>query len=361
MLLNRVTKSAIVRLINVEVGDMPQENVGPHLQRIKMLMEQKSAINVGSSMQEYTNPGPIENNLYIPTYNGKGAITTSQVGGDVNVGQLPDLEYYQNKFFSSTRIPKQYFGLCLRGNTPILLLNGQTVTIKEMFENKDEYISKGIMACNTDGSLCPTTITDVKLTQPHTSFLRIHLDNEKFVDVTPNHRMMLRNGSFIDADKLIVGDSLMPYYDKIHDGRRYILDNKSGKYKPQYRVVAESVCDIPKGYQVHHKNLMKIDDDFTNLEPLTLQEHFNMHIDYLHEKARKASQIRKESGKHTSQQGKIGINNGLENRWIDRDEVIPEDFTYGHIHNITDKTRKQMSEKRLRVLEEHPEYKSLGG
>ena len=90
---------------------MPQENVGPHLQRIKMLMEQKSAIDVGNSMQEYTNPGPIENNLYIPTYNGKGAITTSQVGGDVNVGQLPDLDYFQNRFFGAVRVPKQYFGL----------------------------------------------------------------------------------------------------------------------------------------------------------------------------------------------------------------------------------------------------------
>lgn len=111
ILLNRITKSAIVRLINVEVGDMPKEDVGPHLQRIKQMMEQKSALNVGKSMNEYTNPGPIENNIYIPTYNGKGAITADQVGGDVNVGQLPDIDYFQNKFFGSMRIPKQYFGL----------------------------------------------------------------------------------------------------------------------------------------------------------------------------------------------------------------------------------------------------------
>lgn len=110
VLLNRVTKSAIVRLISVEVGDMAQENVGPYLQRIKMLMEQKSALNVNESIQEYTNPGPIENNIYIPTYNGKGTITTSQVGGDVDVGQLPDLKYFQDALFGSLRAPKQYFG-----------------------------------------------------------------------------------------------------------------------------------------------------------------------------------------------------------------------------------------------------------
>ena len=111
MLLNRITKSAIVRLINVEVGDMPKENVGDHLRGIKALMEQKSAIDTGNSMSEYTNPGPIENNIYVPTYNGKGAITADQIGGDVNVGQLPDIEYFQNKFFGAMRVPKQYFGL----------------------------------------------------------------------------------------------------------------------------------------------------------------------------------------------------------------------------------------------------------
>lgn len=111
MLLNRITKSSIVRLINVEVGDMPKEMVGPHLQGIKALMEQKSAINTGNSISEYTNPGPIENNIYVPVNNGKGTITTDQVGGDVNVSQIPDIEYFQNKFFGSMRIPKQYFGL----------------------------------------------------------------------------------------------------------------------------------------------------------------------------------------------------------------------------------------------------------
>ena len=73
-------------------------------------IEQKSAINEGNSLSEYTNPGPIENNVYVPTNQGKGAITTTQVGGDVNVGDLVDLDYFKNKFFGAMRVPKQYFG-----------------------------------------------------------------------------------------------------------------------------------------------------------------------------------------------------------------------------------------------------------
>ena len=111
VLLNRITKSSIVRVISVEVGDMPKENVGVHLASIKSLVEQKSAVNTGVSMQEYTNPGPVENNIYVPTHGGIGAISTQQIGGDVDPKKLTDLSYFQDKFFGSFRTPKQFFGV----------------------------------------------------------------------------------------------------------------------------------------------------------------------------------------------------------------------------------------------------------
>ena len=111
VLLNRVTQSSIVRVIGVEVGDMPKENVQPHLMNIKQLIEQKAAYDVGKSMNEYTNPGPIVNNVYVPTRNQQGVITTSQIGGDVKIGDLADLSYYQDKLFGNLRVPKQYFGV----------------------------------------------------------------------------------------------------------------------------------------------------------------------------------------------------------------------------------------------------------
>lgn len=111
VLLNRVTQSSIVRVIGVEVGDMPKENVQPHLMNIKQLIEQKAAYDVGKSMSEYTNPGPVVNNVYVPTRNQQGVITTSQIGGDVKIGDLADLSYYQDKLFGNLRVPKQYFGV----------------------------------------------------------------------------------------------------------------------------------------------------------------------------------------------------------------------------------------------------------
>ena len=110
LLLNRLTKSSIVRLVQVEVGDMPKERVGPTVQRVKTLVEQKSSIDVSNRMSEYTNPGPMENNVYVPTRNGLGSISIQQLGGDVNVRDIADIDYFKNRFYAALKIPKQFLG-----------------------------------------------------------------------------------------------------------------------------------------------------------------------------------------------------------------------------------------------------------
>ena len=111
ILMNRITKSALIRAIMVNVGDMPKEMVGPHMQGIKQLIEQKSAITAATSISEYTNPGPIENNIYIPVHGETGTVNIQAIGGEVDIGNLTDLDKMQNQLFGSLRVPKQYFGL----------------------------------------------------------------------------------------------------------------------------------------------------------------------------------------------------------------------------------------------------------
>lgn len=109
-LLNRLTKSSLVRVLNVDVGDMPKEQVRAYIQRLKEKIEQKSAIDVNKSMQSYNNPGPIENTIYVPTHEGKGAISASTIGGDFDPKSLTDIEYFRDKLFGSLKVPKQFFG-----------------------------------------------------------------------------------------------------------------------------------------------------------------------------------------------------------------------------------------------------------
>lgn len=110
ILLTRVTRSNIIRNIQVEVGDMPKSQIKNTLRGVKELFEQKAAINVDTGMAEYTLPGPAMNNVYTTMHEGKGAVTVSTVGTDYEVKQLADLDWWNNKFYSSFGIPKQYFG-----------------------------------------------------------------------------------------------------------------------------------------------------------------------------------------------------------------------------------------------------------
>ena len=148
ILLNRLTKSSIVRIINVQVGDMPKEAVKPHLMNIKSLIEQKSSLNVNNSLQEYTNPGPVENNVYLPVRGEQGAITVSQIGGDVDVKGLADLDYFNNLLFGALRIPKAYFGFTDDGAG---FNGGQSLAIiSSGFAKLVKRIQNTILQCLTD-------------------------------------------------------------------------------------------------------------------------------------------------------------------------------------------------------------------
>lgn len=361
IILNRLTKSSIIRIFQIDVGDMSKNMIRAHIQGIKDMVEQKAAINAGNYMSDYANPGPIENSIYIPVHEGKGTINVGSIGGDFDPKSLVDLEYFLTNFYSGTGIPKQFTGWCLRGDTLIPLLNGSKVTIKEMFENKDMYIGKGIMGCNSDGSLCPTTIKDIQLTKPSTDFIRLYFDNGKYVDVTDEHRMMLRDGSFVCAKDLIEGDSLMPYYEKYKDSRKYVLDNKLGKYLPQYRVVANAKFDsIPKGNQIHHIDSIKANDDFDNLANLTLEEHCLVHHDMLHKRNKDAYKKKRANGTHSTHKGNKIITNGIENRWLRPGEELPEGFYYGNCW-FTPERRKEYSERFIAMREALPDEKKCCG
>jgi hypothetical protein len=119
---------------------MPKEQVQATLRRVKEMMEQKGAINVGNSMNEYNNPGPIENNIYFATHGGQGNITIEAVGGDVDVKNLADLDFWNNKFYSAYGVPKQYYGWTddaagFNGGTSLAILSSEFAKAVKRVQN----------------------------------------------------------------------------------------------------------------------------------------------------------------------------------------------------------------------------------
>lgn len=363
LLLNRLTRSSLIRLLEIEVGDMPKKEVNNYLRRMKNLIEQHISLDKNTGdYKSYNSPGPIDNVIYIPVKNGKGHIDINNLGGDVNVRDIADIDYFNNKRAGALKIPRAYLGEdmegCLRGSTELLLLNGQRRTIQYLFENRDTYLGKGIMSCNEDGTLVPTTIKDIKMTRHDATFVRVHLDNGNSFDVTEDHLCMLRDGTFQWADDLKPGDSLMPQYDEIRSGRRYVWDNKEECWKAQYRLVAlYKYGELLKGHQVHHLNERKIDDDFDNLEQITTSDHCKVHSKSLHEKSTISRQELKESnpdeyyrvygaggralkGTKKSQKTCDKISRSLKGKPSNHPFATGED---NPVHHMTEETHKKLS------------------
>lgn len=109
LMLNRLTKSSLLRILQIEVGDSPEPETRRKIQRVKSMIEQKMSLNTQSgAARSYNAPGPIENIIYQATRDGKGAITETTIGGDVNVKDIVDIEFFQNRELAALKIPKQY-------------------------------------------------------------------------------------------------------------------------------------------------------------------------------------------------------------------------------------------------------------
>lgn len=125
MMLSRVTKSALLRILQIETGNIPKTEVESLLHRVKSLIEQGIAYNkLNGTVSSYNSPGPMENMIYVPTKEGKGAITVQTLGGDVNIKDIADIDYFNNKKLSALKIPKQF----LNYDAPEGLGNGTSLT-----------------------------------------------------------------------------------------------------------------------------------------------------------------------------------------------------------------------------------------
>lgn len=110
VLLNRIVKSALVRIVNVKVNNMPKEQVRNYISRLKSKIEQKTALNTNNNINEYNNVGPVDNTIFVPVgQDGQGELSMTNIGGDFDPKQLTDLDYFLNKFYGGLRVPKQFF------------------------------------------------------------------------------------------------------------------------------------------------------------------------------------------------------------------------------------------------------------
>ena len=111
LMLTRMTRSTLYRIFSVEVGNKGDTETKKILNELKNRIKSDETINVkekvyNSEMRQI----PLGDSIFIPTRNGIGNIDIKVVGGDVNLKDAIDLDYFKDKLFAALRIPKAFLG-----------------------------------------------------------------------------------------------------------------------------------------------------------------------------------------------------------------------------------------------------------
>jgi len=292
--IQRLSRSTEKRKIAVEIG-LPRDAK----KAIEALKEEfrKRKISLDSFGTIDTIPSMITTfeDIYIPQKDGKPYVDVSSFSeGNVDVrNKVDELKFLRDQLVSSLGIPPSFIGieenLCLFSDTYISLINGDKLKLSEIIEQFDKGVNDIYVYSydNETGRIVPGLITWAGYTKLQTKVIRVHLDNGKYIDCTPEHPFMFRDGTYIEAQLLKENDSLMPFYVKstkssMSSGITYELvyhpGLKNKNWQLTYHMVADSFNKkYGKGYVIHHDNYNPRNNHPDNLTSLTNVEHNEIH------------------------------------------------------------------------------------
>lgn len=183
---------------------------------------------------------------------------------------------------------------CFTGDTKIKLLDGTEKSFEELAKlSPDETFY--VYSVDEKGQIVVGEGKNARLTRRNAELIELTIDNGETIRCTPDHRFMLRDGSYREAKDLTPDDSLMPgYFDtaQIKEGLNEYLrvfQPASGVYDFVHHIADEfnaqkGVARVFAGPFVrHHKNFNRMDNSPTNIVRMDFLEHLHLHAENITE------------------------------------------------------------------------------
>lgn len=176
---------------------------------------------------------------------------------------------------------------CFTGDTKVKMLDGTEKTFEELVKYEAEHPDSEywVYSVNSKGSFVPGKAQHPRITGYTKELVEITLDNGSSFKCTPNHKIMLRDGSYKEAKDLETTDSLMPLYTKFNEStefhnpnREMIFDNADGEWKFTHKLVSNYFNgETKKGEQIHHIDENYLNNSPENLMIMNSEEHHRLH------------------------------------------------------------------------------------
>jgi hypothetical protein len=173
-------------------------------------------------------------------------------------------------------VKPRHDGTCLAGKTKIRTLDGWH-KIEDLVD-KDFYVWS---YSNDEGRLVPSKAGKCWKSGVDRELLEVTLDDGNKINCTPDHRFMLRDGSYKEAQYLTEGTSLMPFYETRPENGHNKIHLNDGSIAAEHRYVFARFGGIlAEGYHIDHIDENKLNNNPDNLQKLTVAEHCKKTMSY---------------------------------------------------------------------------------
>jgi DNA gyrase/topoisomerase IV subunit B len=173
---------------------------------------------------------------------------------------------------------------CLKGDTEVKLLDGTYQTmeaLETLYPNQEDKF--WVWASDENGKPIPAQAHSVRITKKVKKLYKITLDNDFVIEATDNHPFRLIDGEYVRADKLCVGNSLMPVYYKTEEKGfypNYEMMKVGKKWIPTHKIVTQFKDEDKANNEdllTHHIDHNKQNNEPENLTFMTRSEHSKLH------------------------------------------------------------------------------------
>jgi hypothetical protein len=111
VIIYRIVRAPERRVFMIDVGNMPPQRAKAYLESIKNEIRQKRVPNESGGQEKidsvYNPISQTEDYFFMQTAEGRGSRVDTLSGGE-NLGEIADLNYFQNRFLQGLRIPSSY-------------------------------------------------------------------------------------------------------------------------------------------------------------------------------------------------------------------------------------------------------------
>ena len=254
---------------------------------------------------------------------------------------------------------------CFTEDTEVKLVDGRNLSFSELIVEHKQGKRNFTFTLDEDLKIKIAEIKNPRLTKESEEIMKVMLDNGEGIKCTLNHKFMLKNGTYKEAQNLKSGDSLMPVYVKLSTekdksnpkllGYKMVFQPKTNSWDFLHILsdnwnLENEIYQKSEGRIRHHLDFNKLNNNPSNIRRMHWKEHWKTHYDFTSEKHKNDEDYREKLA-----EGRMRFWANPENREAYSERMTKRNLRNWKEEDYQEKMKVILSEVNKKYLKEHPE------